>query len=93
MKEDNKILLYQDDNEITRVSVRFAEEDLWLTQNQLAEIYCTTKQNISQHVENILNDKELDETRTVKKFLTVRQEGNRQVQRNIDHYNLDMISP
>ena len=91
MKEENKIILYQDDNEITRVSVRFAEEDLWLTQNQLAEIYCTTKQNISQHVENILNDEELDETRTVKKFLTVRQEGNRQVQRNIDHYNLDMI--
>lgn len=91
MKEENKIILYQDDNEITRVSVRFADEDLWLTQNQLAEIYGTTKQNISQHIENILNDGELDVNRTVKEFLTVRQEGNRQVQRNITHYNLDMI--
>lgn len=51
MSEENKIILYQDDNEITRVSVRFADEDLWLTQNQLAEIYCTTQQNISQHVD------------------------------------------
>ena len=91
MKEENKIILYQDDNEITRVSVRFADEDLWLTQNQLAEIYDTTKQNISQHIDNILNDGELDLNRTVKEFLTVRQEGNRQVQRNIVHYNLDMI--
>ena len=91
IKEENKIILYQDDNEITRVSVRFADEDLWLTQNQLAEIYDTTKQNISQHIDNILNDGELDINRTVKDFLTVQQEGNRQVQRNIVHYNLDMI--
>ena len=70
---------------------RFADEDLWLTQSQLAEIYDTTKQNISQHIENILNDGELDINRTVKEFLIVRQEGNRQVQRNIVHYNLDMI--
>ena len=83
MKEGNNIILYQDDNEITRVSVRFADEDVWLTQNQLAEIYDTTKQNISQHIENILNDGELDANRTVKDFLTVRQEGNRQVQRSI----------
>lgn len=59
--------------------------------HQLAEIYDTTKQNISQHIDNILNDGELDINRTVKEFLTVRQEGNRQVQRNIAHYNLDMI--
>ena len=91
MENQNKIILYQDDNDITRVSVRFADEDLWLTQNQLAEIYCTTKQNISQHIEHILIDGELEENRTVKDFLTVRQEGNRQVQRNIAHYNLDMI--
>lgn len=75
----------------TRVAVRFADEDLWLTQSQLAEIYDTTKQNISLHIENILKDGELDPIRTVKDFLTVRQEGNRQVQRNIVHYNLDMI--
>ena len=91
MKEENKIILYQDDNEITRVSVRFFDDDLWLTQNQLAEIYCTTQQNISQHVDNIYKDGELTLEATNKKFLLVRQEGNRQVKRNIDHYNLDMI--
>ena len=72
-----------------RGSVRFAEEDLWLTQGQLAEIYDTTKQNISQHIDNILIDGELSNNRTVKEFLIVRQEGNRQVKRNIVHYNLD----
>ena len=91
MKDENKIILYQDDNEITRVSVRFADEDVWLTQNQLAEIYDTTQQNISLHIENIYKDGELDLEATHKKYLLVRQEGNRQVKRNIDHYNLDMI--
>lgn len=91
MKEDNKIILYQDDNEITRVSVRFADEDLWLTQSQLAEIYCITQENISMHISNIYADQELDESRTYKDFLLVRQEGNRKVKRNIAHYNLDMI--
>ena len=91
MNNENKIIIYQDDDEITHVSVRFADEDLWLTQNQLAEIYCTTQQNISQHVDNIYKDGELSIETTNKKFLLVRQEGNRQVRRNIDHYNLDMI--
>ncbi len=91
MREDNKIILYQDDNEITRVSVRFADEDLWLTQNQLAEIYCTTRENITMHINNIYADEELAKVSTSKDFLLVRQEGSRQVQRNISHYNLDMI--
>ena len=86
-----KICLKEDANDITRVSVRFADEDLWLTQNQLAEIYCTTQENISMHIRNIYADNELDANRTYKDFLLVRQEGNRQVQRNIAHYNLDMI--
>ena len=82
-KEENKIILYQDDNEITRVSVRFAEEDLWLTQNQLAEIYCTTRENITMHINNIYKDSELTTDSTSKDFLLVRQEGSRQVKRNI----------
>ena len=57
------------------VNTRFADEDVWLTQAQLAEIYQTTKQNVSQHIDNILSDGELDENRTVKNFLTVRPEG------------------
>lgn len=91
MKEDNNIIIYQDDNEVTRVSVRFADEDVWLTQAQLAEIYDTTQENISMHIANIYRDGELEESRTYKKFLLVRNEGSRQVKRNIDHYNLDMI--
>lgn len=75
----NNIIIYQDDNEVTRVSVRFAEEDLWLTQNRLAEIYCTTQENISMHIANIYKDGELDTNRTYKRFLLVRQEGNREV--------------
>ena len=53
--DDNKIIIYQDDNDVTRVSVRFADEDLWLKQNQLAEIYDTTQQNIAQHIANKFN--------------------------------------
>ena len=71
---ENNIILYQDENEITRVSVRFADEDVWLTQNQLAEIYDTTQQNIALYISNIYKDKELDEG-THKKFLLVQTEG------------------
>ena len=75
MADDNTILIYQDENEITKISVRFADEDLWLTQNQLAEIYDTTQQNISQHIEGIYQDKELDRKATNTKFLLVRNEN------------------
>ena len=75
MDKENKIILYKDDDGKVSVSTRFADEDVWLTQAQLAEIYQTTKQNVSQHIDNILSDGELDENRTVKNFLTVRPEG------------------
>ena len=91
MKENKGIIIYQDEDGVTKVNVRFSNEDVWLTQNQLAEIYDTTQENISMHIKNIYADKELDENRTYKKFLLVRQEGARQVKRNIDHYNLDVI--
>ena len=91
MKENNGIIIYQDEDGVTKVNVRFSNEDVWLTQNQLAEIYDTTQENIAMHIKNIYADKELDENRTYKKFLLVRQEGARQVKRNIDHYNLDVI--
>ncbi len=91
MDKENKLILYKDENGKVSVNVRFADEDVWLTQAQLAEIYQTTQENISMHVSNIFKDGELDENLTYKKFLLVRQEGNRQVRRNIDHYNLDMI--
>ena len=89
--KENKVLIYQAENGLTNVTVRFADEDLWLTQPQIAELYDTTQQNISQHIDSIYSDEELDREATNKKFLLVRTEGKRQVRRNIDHYNLDMI--
>ena len=91
MNKDNNVLIYQDENGITRVSVLFSDEDIWLTQDQIAELYDTTQQNISQHIVGIISDGELEDEATHKKFLLVRTEGKRQVKRNIDHYNLDMI--
>lgn len=90
-KNDNNIIIYQDEDGITKVNVRFVDEDIWLNQNQIAEIYKTTQQNISLHIINIYKDKELDKESTNKEFLLVQNEGNRQVKRKIDHYNLDMI--
>ena len=89
--KENKLILYKDENGKVSVNVRFADEDVWLTQEQLAMVYGTTQQNISQHIISIYNDQELIDEATHKKFLLVRQEGSRQVNRNIDHYNLDMI--
>ncbi len=80
---DNNIILYQDENNITKVSVRFSDEDLWLTQAQIAELYNTTQQNISQHIESIFRDWELKKTVTNKKYLLVRTEGTRQVIRAV----------
>ena len=91
MNNENQIILYQDDNDITRVSVRFADEDLWLTQGQLVEIYQTSKSNVSEHIKHIFEDGELVKEATVRKFRTVQIEGSRKVEREVDHYNLDMI--
>lgn len=82
MDNDNGIIIYQDENGVTKVSVQFSDEDVWLTQQQLAEIYETSQENVSMHIKNIFKDSELDENRTYKKFLLVRTEGNRQVKRN-----------
>ena len=84
----NNIILYQDENGITKVSVRFSDEDLWLTQSQIAEIYDTTKQNIGQHIKNILSDGELAESSVVKNFFTTATDGKNY---NTKHYNLDMV--
>ena len=70
-RDENGIILYQDEDGITRVSVRFADDDLWLTQNQIAEIYATTQQNVSQHIDGIFKDGELLTEATHKKFLLV----------------------
>ena len=86
----NEIIIYRSEDGLTKIETKLENETLWLTQAQLAELYSTTKQNVSLHISNILSDGELD-TSTVKKILTVRKEGNREVSREIEHYNLDMI--
>ena len=91
MDKENKLILYKDDEGRVSVNTRFADEDVWLTQEQLATIYQTTQENVSMHITNIYTDNELDKEGTYKKFLLVRQEGKRHVRRNIDHYNLDVI--
>lgn len=91
VKPENDIMIYQDKDGITKVNVKFIDEDVWLTQNSIASLYKTTQENISMHIKNIYKDKELKEISTNKKFLLVQKEGNREVRRNIDHYNLDMI--
>lgn len=90
MDNKNEILIYEDKDGLTRVDVKFIDEDVWLTKYQLADIYKTTRQNIEQHINNIYEDNELPNS-TCKKFLQVQKEGNREVKRNIAHYNLDMI--
>ena len=91
MDNKNEILIYEDKDGITKVNVTFTDEDIWLTQNQLADIYKTSRENITMHISNIYKDNELPKDSTCKKFLQVQNEGGRSVKRNIDHYNLDMI--
>ena len=89
--EGAEILLYQTEDGEIRIETRLQNDTLWLTQPSMAELYRTTQQNISQHIQNIYEEGELAAEATHKKFLSVRQEGRRQVQRNLDFYNLDMI--
>ena len=91
MNNKNEILIYEDKDGITKVNVTFTDEDIWLTQSQLAEIYKTSRENVTMHISNIYKDNELPKDSTCKKFLQVQNEGSRSVKRNIDHYNLDMI--
>ncbi|MBU6408990.1 MAG: hypothetical protein KGR98_01255 [Verrucomicrobia bacterium] len=75
----------------TRLEVRLENETVWLTQAQMAELFQTTQQNISLHLQNIYEEGELQLPATHKESLSVRREGNRDVQRRLDHYNLDAI--
>ena len=85
---ENKLILYNDDNGRVSVSVRFADEDVWLTQAQLVEIYQSSKSNVSEHLSHIFADQELDENSVVRKFRTTASDGKNY---NVTHYNLDVI--
>ena len=92
-KEQNnsQLIIYQTETGETKIDVRFQDETVWLSQQLMAELFQTTKQNISLHIANIYEDKELATQSTVKEFLTVQKEGTRQVTRHVEYYNLDMI--
>ncbi len=86
-----EIVFYQSEDGTIRLETRLENETLWLTQQQMAELFQTTQQNISLHIQNIYAESELSDEATHKKSLWVRQEGSRQVQRELDSYNLDMV--
>ena len=88
---NNNIIFYTTDDGQVRIEVRLEDENVWLTQNAMAELFNTTKQNISLHIKNIFEENELDETSTVKESLTVQNEGSRMVERKVKYYNLDLI--
>ena len=91
MDANNAFLIYQDENGLSNVNVRFEGEDVWLTSEQLQQLFQASQQDVHHHIQQIYADGELLPEATNKKYLLVRNEGNRSVKRNILHYNLDMI--
>ena len=86
----NEIVLYQPDNTI-QLEVRLQDETVWLSQQQMVALFESTKQNVSLHINNIYKEGELQKAATVKEYLTVQNEGGRQVTRRVLYYNLDVI--
>ena len=88
MDKENKLILYKDVEGRVSVNTRFADEDVWLTQAQLVEIYQSSKSNISEHLTNIFADKELEQDAVVRKIRTTAANGKNY---QVLHYNLDVI--
>jgi hypothetical protein len=89
--KNNDIVIYQTEDGITQIEVRLENENVWLTQQQMADLYQTSRTNVVEHIKHIYEEQELDEISTCRNFRQVRTEGNRQVEREIPFYNLDMI--
>src|SRR5690554_2118529 len=89
--DSRDVLVYKDKLGHARVEVRLRNETLWLTANQIAEIFDTTSQNIGQHITNIYNEGELDEEATTLLLTLSRKEGSRSVRRTVIHYSLDVV--
>ena len=87
----NEIIIYNLPDGKTKIDVKMSEETVWLTQNQMIKLFQSTKQNVSLHINNIYEEGELEESSTVKEYLTVQKEGTREVNRKIKYYNLDVI--
>lgn len=90
-EQKGEFLVYQTEDGRVKLDVRLQDETIWLTQPMLAELFQTSQQNISQHIQNVFSEMELIPQATHKKFLSVRKEGSREVRRELDYYNLDMI--
>jgi hypothetical protein len=88
---NSDILIYQNQDGNIKIDVRLEEESVWLTQNQLQQLFDKSKATISEHIKNVFEEGELASNGTVRKFRTVQTEGNRNVEREIEHYNLDVI--
>lgn len=93
MNSDDKgqIIIYQSEDGKTVIDVRLEDETVWLTQQQMAELFQTSRSNVIEHIQHIYEEGELDESSTCRKFRQVRTEGNRTVARTMPFYNLDMI--
>lgn len=87
----SEILIYQTEDGITKIQVKLTNDTVWLTQADLVELFQSSKSNISEHIKHVFDEGELDMEATVRKFRTVRTEGQRTVERDIVHYNLDVI--
>ncbi len=88
--ENNKIIIYTSIDGQTKIDVRIEDETLWLTQQQIAELYQTSRTNVVEHIKHIYEEQELDELSTCRNFRQVRNEGSRQVERDMMFYNLDI---
>ena len=91
IKQQSQIIIYNTETGETKIEVRLENETVWLTQRLMAELFQTTIPNINLHLKNVYGEGELDEIATVKDFLIVQIEGNREVQRTQKFYNLDAI--
>ena len=89
--EYGEILIYQTDDGQTNIEVKVEDDTVWLTQQQMSELFQTSRTNVVEHIKHIYEEGELDEISTCRNFRQVRKEGNREVTRQIPHYNLDMI--
>lgn len=89
--DNSEFVLYQSEDNQTRVQVRFLEDTVWLTQKQLADLFQKGVPTINEHIQNVYEEGELDRDATIRKFRIVQTEGSRQVEREVDHYNLDVI--
>lgn len=88
---NSEILIYQNPEGDIKIDVRLEDETVWLTQDQMATLFGKARNTITEHIRNVYEEGELEQNRTSRKFRQVRLEGKREVEREIDHYNLDVI--